>query len=49
MPQKLPTALAQIKASSTTEKLLNEIIYSFFRAKEITKKVYTTVMCSIKF
>ena len=35
--------LAQVKAGSTFENLLNEIrqmMYSFYRAKEITKKVY---------
>ena len=39
MLQRLPTALAQIKAVNTYENLLNEIrqiIYSLYRAKEIT-------------
>ena len=41
--QRLPIALAQVKAGSTSEKLLNEIkqiIYFLHREKEITKKVY---------
>ena len=39
MLQRLPIALAQIKAGYTSENLLNEIrqiIYSLYRAKEIT-------------
>ena len=41
----------QIKAGNTSENLLNEIrqiIYSLYRAKEITKKVYNNIMNSIK-
>ena len=41
MLERLPTALAQVKAGNTSENLLNEIrqiIYSLYRAKEITKK-----------
>ena len=43
--------LEQVTASNTTENLLNEIkkiIYSLYRAKEITKKVYNNIMNSIK-
>ena len=46
----LPIALAQVKAGSTSENVLNEIrqiIYSFFPAREITKKVYNNIMNSI--
>ena len=42
MLQRLPITLAQVKAGNTSESLLNEIrqiIYSLYRAKEITKKV----------
>ena len=42
MLQRLPIALAQVKAGNTSENLLNEIrqiIYSLYRAKEITKSV----------
>ena len=49
--QRLPIALAQVKAGNTSENLLNEIrkiIYSLYRAKEITKKVYNNIMNSIK-
>ena len=51
MLQRLPTALAQVKAGNTSENLVNEIrqiIYSLTRAKEITKKVYNNIMSSIK-
>ena len=52
MLQRLPLALAQVKAGNTTENLLNEfrqIIYSLYWANEITKKVYNNVMNSVKF
>ena len=51
MLHRLPIALAQVKAGSTSETLLNEIrqiIYSLYRAKEITKKVYNNIMNSRK-
>ena len=51
MLQRIPTALAQLKAGNTSENLLNEtrkIIYSLYREKEITKKVYNNIMNSIK-
>ena len=47
MLQRLPIALAQVKAGNASENLLNEIrqtIYSLHRAKEITKKVYNNIM-----
>ena len=47
MLQKLPIAIAQVKASNTSKMLLNEvrqIIYSLYWAKEITKKVYNNIM-----
>ena len=43
MLQRLPIALAQIKAGNNSESLLNEIrqiVYSLYQSKEITKKVY---------
>ena len=51
MLQRLPIALAQVKAGNTSENLLNEIrqiICSLHWAKEITKKVYNNIMNSIK-
>ena len=50
MRQRLPIPLAQVKASNTSENLLNEIlqiIYSLYREKEVTKKVYNNIMNSI--
>ena len=51
MLQRLPIALAKVKAGNTSENLLNEIkqiIYSLYQAKEITKKVHNNIMNSIK-
>ena len=51
MLQRLPIALAQVKTGNTSENLLNEIkqiIYSLYRAKEVTKNVYNNIMNSIK-
>ena len=51
MLQRLPIALAQIKAGNNSKSLLNEIrhiVYSFYQAKEITKKVYNNIIKSIK-
>ena len=51
MLQRLPIALAQVKAGNTYVTLLNEIrqiIYTLYREKEITKKVYNNMMKSIK-
>ena len=51
MLKRLPIALAQIKAGSNSESLLNEIrqiVYSLYRSKEITKKVYKNIIKSIK-
>ena len=51
MLQRLPIALAQVKAGNTSENLLNEIrqiIYSLYGAKKITKKVHSNIFISIK-
>ena len=51
MLQRLPITLAQVKTGNTSENLLNEIrqiIYSLYREKEVTKKVYNNIMNSIK-
>ena len=50
MLQRLPIALAQVKAGSNSKNLLNEIrqiIYSLHQSKEITKKVYNNLMKSL--
>ena len=51
MLKRLPIALAQVKAGNNSESLLNEIrqiVYSLYRSKEITKKVYNNIIDSIK-
>ena len=50
MLQRLPIALAQVKAGNDSENLLNEIrqiIYSLYQSKEITNKVYNNLMKSL--
>ena len=40
--QRLPIALAQVKAGNNSENLLNEIrqiVYSLYQSKQITKKI----------
>ena len=51
MLKRLPISLAQVKAGNNSESLLNEIrqiVYSLYRSKEITKKVYNNIINSIK-
>ena len=51
MLQRLPIALAQIKAGNSSKSLLNEIsqiVYSLYQSKEITKKVYNNIIKSMK-
>ena len=51
MLQRLPIAFAEVKACNISENFLNgirQIIYSFYQAKEITKKVHNNAMNSIK-
>ena len=50
MLQRLPTALAQLNAGNNSESLLNEIrqiVYSLYQSKQITKKVYNSIIKSI--
>ena len=49
MLQRLPGALAQVKAGNASENFLNEIrqiIHCLCREKEVTKKVYNGIMNS---
>ena len=51
MLQRLPIALAQVKAGNNSENLLNEIrkiVYSLYQSKEITKKVHNNIIKSIQ-
>ena len=46
MLQRLPVALAQIKAGNKSEILLNEIrqiVYSLHQSKQITENVYSNI------
>ena len=50
MLQRLPIALAQVKAGKNSENLLNEIrqiVYSLYQSKEIPKKVYSGLIKSL--
>ena len=50
MFQRLPVALAKVKAGNNSESLLNEIrqiVYSLYQSKQITKKVYNNIIKSI--
>ena len=50
MLQRLPIALAQVKAGNNSESLLDEIrqiVYSLHQSKQITKKVYNNIIKSI--
>ena len=49
--QRLPIALAQVKAGNNSESLLNQIrqiVYSLYQLKQITKKVYNNIIKSIQ-
>ena len=51
MLQRLPIALAQVKAGNNSESLLNEIrqiVYSLYQLNQITKKVYNNKIKSIQ-
>ena len=51
MLQRLPIALAQVKAGNNSENLLNkirQIVYSLYQSKKITKKVYNNIIKSIQ-
>ena len=51
MIQRLPIALAQVKAGNDSENLLNkirQIVYCLYQSKEITKKVYNNIIKSIQ-
>ena len=47
MLQRLPIALAQVKAGNNSESLLKEIrqiVYSLYQSKQITKKIYNNLI-----
>ena len=51
MLQRLPIALAQVKAGNNSESLLNEIrqiLYSLYQSKQTTKRVYNDIIESVQ-
>ena len=51
MLQSIPIGLSQVKAGNTFENLLNGIhliMYSLYQGKEITDKIYNSIMSSIQ-
>ena len=51
MLQRLPIALAQVKAGNNSESLFNEIrqiVYSLYQSKQITKRVYNNIIKSMQ-
>ena len=51
MLQRLPIALAQVKAGNNSENLLNEIrqiVHSLYQSKQITRNVYNNMIKSIQ-
>ena len=51
MLQRLPIAVAQVKAGNNSESLLNEIkqiVCSLYQSKQITEKVYNNIIKSIQ-
>ena len=51
MLQRLPIALAQVKAGNNSESLLNEIrqiVYSLYHWKNVTKKAFNNIIKSMQ-
>ena len=51
MLQRLPIALAEVKAGNNSENLLKEmrqIVYSLYQSKEINKKLYNYIIKSLQ-
>ena len=51
MFQRLPIALAQVRAGNDSKGLLNEIrqiVYSLYQSEQITKKVYKNIIKSMQ-
>ena len=49
--QRLPIALAKLKAENNSENVFNEIrqiVYSLYQSKEIIKKVYSSIIKSMQ-
>ena len=51
MLQRLPIALAEVKAGNNSENLLKEmrqIVYSLYQSNEINKKLYNNIIKSLQ-
>ena len=51
MYQRLPIAVAQLKSDNNSGSLLNEMrqtVYALYQSNEITKKVYNSIIKSIR-
>ena len=48
MPQRLPLALAHVKAGNNSESSSNEIVYFLYQSKQITKKVCKNIIKSMQ-
>ena len=51
MYQRLPIAVAQLKSDNNSGSLLNEMrqtVYALYQSNEITKKVYKSIIKSIR-
>ena len=51
MLQRLLIVFVQVKSRNTSENLLNDIwqiVYSLYRLKEVTQKLYNNIMNSIR-
>ena len=49
--ERLPIALAEVKAVNNSQSLLNEIrqnVYSLYQSKQISKKIYNRIIESIQ-
>ena len=46
MLQTLSILLAQVKTGNRSE--IRQVVYSLYKAKEITKKVYNNIVTSVK-
>ena len=44
MLQRLPIALAQVKAGSNLLNEIRQIVYSLYQSKELTKKIYNNII-----
>ena len=44
---RLPILLAQLKVRNNPQRIKNEIVYSMYRSKKFSKKIYNSLMNTI--